>query len=143
MAERDGRRPFSDIVATGRLTSSPFSLDLTGRYDHDQGSFHEASVTGAVNAKPVRFSLNYFFRKDSDEYINLDLYGKMGYNFAVILGSRYDIAGDIAREVKTGIEYAAGCYSVQATFLRRDVPREDVVLFTVNLYGLGEIKQNF
>jgi len=134
---------FSDIFFLMRISKDMVSFDAAGSYDHKINAFKEINLTGTASQKGFNASANYYLKKGEDEFLNLSLSKKLGYNTKVIAGTRYDIKRRLAREVSFGFEYEKSCYSIKTEYTKKDLPKEDIVMFTVNLFGLGEFKQGY
>lgn len=138
-----GENYFSDLFFTTRLSKDTFNLNFNGSYDHTSDRLREMSIVGSANTEKFYSAVSYYRNESSDEFLNLDLSSKLGYNITVIGGTRYDIKKDIAREVSLGFEVLRSCYSVKTVVTRKDQPREYIVMATINLFGLGEFKQGY
>ncbi len=134
---------FSDLFFLMRFSKDVVNIDAQGSYDHNKGGLRELNLALTTNLQGFKASANYFVRDGQDEFLNLYLSKKLGYNTTIIAGTRYDIKLDLAREVSVGIDYEKSCYSVKMLFTHKDLPEEDIVMLTVNLFGLGEFKQGY
>jgi lipopolysaccharide assembly outer membrane protein LptD (OstA) len=142
-SNRPGGASFSDVFFTLRRYFDYMNLDVNGSYDHEKGSFRTLNITNSINTKMSKINLSYFYSDGNGNFFNMDLTQKLGYNWSFIVGLRYDIKESLTNEVSTGVEYIKNCYSLRATAIKRENPREQLLFFSVNLLGLGEIKQNF
>ncbi|GAB4436647.1 MAG: hypothetical protein OHK0040_07920 [bacterium] len=134
---------FSDLFFVSRLTKNDVALNVNGSYNHSANRMREVSISGNVKKERFYTAASYYRNEDGEEFLNLDLSSKLGYNTTVIAGTRYDIKKDIAREVTLGTELQRSCYSVKIVVTRKDLPREYLMMFTLNLFGLGEFKQGY
>lgn len=141
ITKKSGDNSFSDIFFNLHYRPKVVSFDVQGDFDQNKGKLREINVLGSLISAPLKTTFSYYYKEAFEEYVSMDLLYKLGYNFSVILGTRYDISKGVAKETSAGFEYAKSCYSFKTVFTRKQFPNEDIVLFTLNLYGLGEIKQ--
>lgn len=140
--DRPENTPFSDTELTIRYNKKAFSLYTEANYGHEEGRMKKALISANYNGDFTKISLSYNFRYKLDEFLLLDVWQKIVDNKSITGKLRYDIkTGDI-REISLGGELKKSCYSFSLSLIRRTLPTEYLVLFNLNLYGLGEFKQS-
>jgi lipopolysaccharide assembly outer membrane protein LptD (OstA) len=142
LTDREQDTPLSNLNLTVRYTKKAFSLFSEADYSHASGRVAKAIFGANYNSDFTKISLSYNFQYKLSEFISLDLWQKMGHQLAFTGKLRYDIVNGYVREVSIGSEMKKNCYSLTLNLVRRTLPTEYLILFNLNLYGLGEIKQN-
>jgi len=142
LTDREQDSPFSNLNLTVRYTKKAFSLFSEADYSHTSGRVSKAIIGANYNSDFTKISLSYNFQYKLSEFISFDIWQKIAEQLAFIGKLRYDILNGYVREVSIGSEMKKNCYSLTLNFVRRTLPTEYLILFNLNLYGLGEIKQN-
>ncbi len=142
LTDRENDSAFSNLNLTVRYTKKAFSLFSEADYSHSSSRISKAIIGANYNSDFTKISLSYNFQYKLSEFISFDIWQKMKEQLAFIGRLRYDIVNGYVREVSIGSEMKKNCYSLTLNFVRRTLPTEYLILFNLNLYGLGEIKQN-
>lgn len=140
--DRPENTPLSDLNLTIRYTKKTFSLQTEANYGHDEGNIKKATISANYNGDFTKIALSYNFQNKSDEFLFLNVWQKITDNKSMTGKLRYDIKTGDVREVSLGGELKKNCYSFSLNLIRRTFPTEYLVLFNLNLYGLGEFKQS-
>lgn len=140
--ERPKDSPFSNLSLTLRYTKKIFSLFSEAEYSHNLGKIEKTLIGANFNSDFTKISLSYNFRYRLDEFLSMDLWQKITEKWAITGKLRYNIDGGDMREISIGAEFKKNCYSLAINFIRKTLPTEYLILFNLNLYGLGEIKQS-
>ncbi len=140
--DRPKKTPFSDLSLTIRYIKNPFSLQTEINYGHDEGNIKKSIISANYNGDFTKIALSYNFQIKTNEFLFLDVWQKITDNKSMTGKLRYDIKSGDVREITIGGELKRNCYSFSLNLIRRTLPTEYLVLFNLNLYGLGEFKQS-
>lgn len=136
-------KDFSDLFFVVNFSDQLLNVNGRGSYDHNSDTIREIALKLDTTLEGFKLATTYYHKELSDEYLNIDLSKKIGYNTSVLLGTRYDLKRHVAKEASAGFDYLGSCYSVKTVITRKDLPREYIIMVTLNLFGLGEIKEAY
>ncbi|MCX7769783.1 MAG: hypothetical protein N2202_01745 [Proteobacteria bacterium] len=140
--DRPSDTPLSDLEFKIRYTKKALSLYGETNYGHDEGKIKRALVSANYNGDFTKIALSYNFQYRENEFLFLNIWQRIKDNKAITGKLRYDIKMGDVREVSLGGELKKDCYSFSLSLIRKTLPTEYLVLFNLNLYGLGEFKQS-
>jgi LPS-assembly protein len=143
----DGKRRFSPIVSTMRVSTSPStSTDLLVDYDTVRKEFSSAGIMGGVNRGQTYGSIAYFFtRRSVIQTPNNQLRATVQYGNELKLGfsSAFSVNYDIGRSLFQGsiaqVGYNTGCYGLNFEFMQFDIGarKESRIRFSFTLKNIG------
>jgi hypothetical protein len=142
LTDRKQENSLSDLELKVRYSKKPFYLHSEATYSHDEGRIKRSLISANYNGDFTKFTLSYNFRYGIDEFLFLDIWQKITDDKSIMAKLRYDVKTGDVREISFGGEFKKNCYSFSLNLIRRTLPSEYIVLFNLNLYGLGEFKQS-
>jgi LPS-assembly protein len=143
----DGRRRFSPIVSTIRVSTTPnTSMDVQVDYDTREHLFRSAGIIGGLNRGQTVGSVSYFFvRRSSIQIPNNQLQGLIGYGnelkrgISAALSFSYDIQRSLFQSSVAQVGYNTDCYGLSFEFSQFDVGarKESRFRFAFSLKNIG------
>jgi LPS-assembly protein len=143
----DGKRRFSPIVSTMRLSTSPStSTDLQVDYDTEKREFRSAGIIGGLDRAQTFANVAYYFtRRSAIHEPNNQLRGTIGYGNEAKLGlsAAFNFSYDIHRSLFQGstaqVGYNTDCYGFSFEFTQFDVGarKESRIRFALSLKNIG------
>ena len=143
----DGRRRFSPIVSTMRLsTSAATSTDLQVDYDTRNRLFRSAGVIGGVNRGQWLGQISYFFtRRSAIQIPNNQLRATLSYGnelkpgFSGAFQFSYDVQRSLFQGAIAQVGYNTDCYGLSFEFGQFDIGarKERSYRFAFSLKNLG------
>lgn len=143
----DGRRRFSPIVSTMRLsTSVSTSTDLQVDYDSEKHRFESAGISGGVNRGLAFGNIAYYFRRNSAiQFASNQLRANFGYGsetkqgLSLGISSAYDVQRRLFQESVTQVGYNWDCYGVSLQWTQFDLGarKESQYRFAFSLKNIG------
>ncbi len=143
----DGRRRFSPIVSTMRISTSPnTSTDLQVDYDTKNRLFRSAGIIGGLSRGQSFGSISYFFTRGSAiQLSNNQLRTTIGYGndqkvgFSGALSLAYDIERTLFQGSVAQFGYNTDCYGLSFEFMQFDIGarKESRFRFAISLKDIG------
>lgn len=145
----DGRRRFSPIVSTIRLsTSASTSTDLQVDYDTRDRLFRSAGIIGNLNRGQFLGSVSYFFtRRSAIQIPNNQLRGMIGYGngakpgLSAAFGFSYDVERSLFQGSVAQVGYNRDCYGLSFEMSQFNIGArvERAFKFAFTLKDIGSI----
>ncbi len=136
-----GEAQFSDLNGVFRVYGDYGTFGLTATLSHKNRDIKDFMSYLNIKKDNLNVNVNYLKTEQDNEYLNLNVSTGVKDNLIFSAGIRYDLVGDILKEVAFGTEYIKNCYSIKAELKNRKEPSEFNLFVYINLYGLGEIRQ--
>jgi LPS-assembly protein len=143
----DGRRRFSPIVSTMRISTSAYtSMDLQVDYDTRDKLFRSAGIIGGVNRGQMIGSISYFFvRRSPIQVPNNQIQGLIAYGneqrpgLGAALSFSYDIHRSLFQSSVGQVGYNTDCYGLSFEFSQFDIGarKESRFRFAFTLKNIG------
>ena len=143
----DGRRRFSPIVSTMRISTSPASsTDLQVDYDTRDHLFRSAGIIGGVNRGQAFGNVAYFFtRRSAIQVPNNQLRGTVGFGnelrrgISAAFNFSYDVEHSLFQGSVAQIAYNTDCYGLSFEFSQFDIGarKESRFRFAFSLKNVG------
>lgn len=140
--DRVDESPLSNLNLVFKYFRKTFAFNIESEYSHSIGNIAKALLVANYHSDFTKINLSYNYQRKNNEFLSVQLWQKLNSQWALTTQMRYDVKVGNVREVAIGGEVKQSCYSFSANFIRRTLPTEYVVLLSLNLYGLGEIKQS-
>ncbi len=143
----DGRRRFSPIVSTMRISTSPStSTDLLVDYDTVRREFGSAGIMGGLNRGQAFGSIAYFFtRRSPVQTPNNQLRAAIHYGneqkpgFSGAFSLNYDVGRRLFQNSIAQVGYNTDCYGLNFEFMQFDLGarKESRIRFSFTLKNIG------
>ncbi len=143
----DGRRRFSPIVSTMRIsTSASASTDVQVDYDTRDHLFRSAGIIGGLNRGQAFGSVSYFFtRRSLIQIPNNQLRGTVGFGnqlkpgFSGAFSFSYDVERSLFQSSVAQVGYNTDCYGVNFELSQFDIGarKESRFRFAFTLKNIG------
>ena len=143
----DGRRRFSPIVSTMRIsTSRTSSTDLQVDYDTRDHLFRSAGIIGGVNRGQAFGNVAYFFtRRSAIQVPNNQLRGTVGFGnelkrgISAAFNFSYDVEHSLFQGSVAQVGYNTDCYGLSFEFSQFDIGarKESRFRFAFSLKNVG------
>lgn len=143
----DGRRRFSPIVSTMRISTTPFtSTDFQADYDTEDHIFRSAGIIGNLNRGQALASIAYFFtRHTAIQFPSNQLRGTIGYGnelkpgLSAAFNFSYDVQHSLFQGSAFQVGYNKDCYGLSFEFSQFDIGarKESRFRFAFSLKNVG------
>ncbi len=143
----DGKRRFSPIVSTMRISTSPStSTDVLVDYDTVRREFGSAGIMGGLNRGQTFGSIAYFFtRRSPIQTPNNQLRAAIQYGneqkpgFSGAFSANYDVGRRLFQGSIAQVGYNTDCYGLNFEFMQFDLGlrKESRIRFSFTLKNIG------